>query len=550
MSYFDDTKALIEQASQIFREIVGSDAYTLSLTLLKKKLDEPSVLAIAGKVKAGKSSFLNALIGQKIAKVGELETTATINKFVYGKPVNSQKPVKVVWESGDITYETLDFMDSLQGNDESTIKKAEGIAHLEYAIELDVLKEVSLVDTPGTNAVVEGHQKVAEKFFHLRNKHNAQSLSCINSADAIIYLTGAVANVSDADFLSQFNSDISAYSSVNCIGVLSKVDIDESLVRRRKEQAQYLADSLSGNLYTVMPVSSEIYFALNNKDLRLDELYQILKVMPDKAFEFFMTQEKFWLYENEAVIAKLYAGAQAEIPSLQVRKRLKGDFFWSVFRTVCIELKNSNSLEEAIARLNDISGFDNLKKLIDEHFFKRSKQIRCASVLRSLLKIAYDIRRNSFIAMEDKMAKISEWLDVLDNVNGSINNSHDRECLKELSQYLYNSFGNPDKLELLKNKLNDFIIGPAELILEELQQTEADFAFLKTIEETKDFLSEEEYRELKNLFEGKISANGNIDYSAREWHWQEMAMSWRIEKMRAMAQRAADKYSDLIYDKK
>lgn len=547
MGYFDDTRVLIDRASQVFREILGNDSYAISLMQLRRRLDEPSVLAIAGKVKAGKSSFLNALIGEKVAKVGELETTATINKFVYGKPVNPKKPVKVVWETGDITYETMSFMDSLQANDEDTIKKAEGIAHLEYALDSDVLREVTLVDTPGTSAAVEGHQKVAEKFFNLRKKHNEQSIDCVNNADAIIYLTGAVANVSDSDFLSHFNSDVNRYSSVNSIGVLSKVDIDAMLLKRRKEQAEYLADSLSDNLYTVMPVSSEIYFVLKNKSLDLNLLFKVVKEMPDKAFGFFMTQEKFWLYENEATISKLYAGVSESVPSFDLRKQLKGNVLWSVFRTVCMELREAKSLDEAVARLADIAGIDSLRKLIEEHFFKRSKQIRCASVLRSLLKLAYQLRRNSFVELEEQSSKMSLWIQVLGKIKEKSSISEERTQLTAISEFLANQMHNPEKLNDLKTTLNECVISPAELLLAELEQTEADYSYLKTIEDIKEYLPEAEYCELKNLFEGKISENKGLDFPDREWYWQELAVSARNEKIRSMAQRASEIYSDLIY---
>ena len=37
------------------------------------------VVAVVGRVKAGKSTFINALLGEDLAKVGPTETTATIN---------------------------------------------------------------------------------------------------------------------------------------------------------------------------------------------------------------------------------------------------------------------------------------------------------------------------------------------------------------------------------------------------------------------------------------------------------------------------------------
>ncbi|MHB1424406.1 MAG: dynamin family protein, partial [Gemmataceae bacterium] len=46
---------------------------------LAGQVDKPCVLAVVGRMKAGKSTFINALLGEDLAPVGNTETTATIN---------------------------------------------------------------------------------------------------------------------------------------------------------------------------------------------------------------------------------------------------------------------------------------------------------------------------------------------------------------------------------------------------------------------------------------------------------------------------------------
>src|SRR5215216_4747816 len=98
---------------------------------LAKQVHQPCVVAVVGRVKVGKSTFVNALLRQDLAKVGTTETTATINYFTYGKP-DPDRPVRCHWGSGKITDETQGFLDSLQGNDLETLRRADGIDHLEY----------------------------------------------------------------------------------------------------------------------------------------------------------------------------------------------------------------------------------------------------------------------------------------------------------------------------------------------------------------------------------------------------------------------------------
>ena len=61
---------------------------------LARELDRKCVVAVVGSVDSGKSSFINALLGADLAKVGATETTATVNRFRYGQP-NPERPVRI-----------------------------------------------------------------------------------------------------------------------------------------------------------------------------------------------------------------------------------------------------------------------------------------------------------------------------------------------------------------------------------------------------------------------------------------------------------------------
>jgi predicted GTPase len=53
---------------------------------LAGQVHSPCVVAVVGRVRVGKSTFVNALLGEDHAKIGTTETTATINYFSYGEP--------------------------------------------------------------------------------------------------------------------------------------------------------------------------------------------------------------------------------------------------------------------------------------------------------------------------------------------------------------------------------------------------------------------------------------------------------------------------------
>src|SRR5205807_1356977 len=135
---------------------------------LTTQVYEPAMVAVVGQVKVGKSSFINALLGADLAKVGQSETTATINQFRYGK-ATAERPVRVVWrgEGHEPAYETKEFLDSLQGNDEATLARAMHIDHLEYYLLNPYLEHITLVDTPGTGSPIKEHQNRSAEFMRL-----------------------------------------------------------------------------------------------------------------------------------------------------------------------------------------------------------------------------------------------------------------------------------------------------------------------------------------------------------------------------------------------
>jgi GTPase SAR1 family protein len=96
-------------------------------------LAEPYMFVVVGEVKSGKSSFINALLdpGKEICKVAASPMTDTIQQIVYGSP------------------EREEFLSPF-------LKKI-------YE-ENEILKEIAVVDTPGTNTIVEHHQEITEKF--------------------------------------------------------------------------------------------------------------------------------------------------------------------------------------------------------------------------------------------------------------------------------------------------------------------------------------------------------------------------------------------------
>ncbi len=96
-------------------------------------LQTPYMFVIVGEVKAGKSSFVNALLHSEteICAVAPSPMTDTIQQIVYGA----------------------------EHKEESLSPLLKRIYHPE-----EILKNVTIVDTPGTNTIIEHHQEITENF--------------------------------------------------------------------------------------------------------------------------------------------------------------------------------------------------------------------------------------------------------------------------------------------------------------------------------------------------------------------------------------------------
>jgi GTPase SAR1 family protein len=102
-----------------------------SLHGLLTNIREPLLFVVVGEVKSGKSSLINALFGQEIAKADVLPATDRVCIFRYGR-------------------------------EEKQIELSPRL--VENHLPIEFLRDFNIVDTPGTNTMVAEHQTITENF--------------------------------------------------------------------------------------------------------------------------------------------------------------------------------------------------------------------------------------------------------------------------------------------------------------------------------------------------------------------------------------------------
>lgn len=127
----DEERALLETvAAELEAEGASvDDLATLAASI--DQLDAPFLLVVVGEFNAGKSALLNALLGEAVLAEGVTPTTSRIQVLQWGE---------------DVTRERIDEV-----TDSLTAPAA-------------LLRQVRLVDTPGTNALDREHERLTSEF--------------------------------------------------------------------------------------------------------------------------------------------------------------------------------------------------------------------------------------------------------------------------------------------------------------------------------------------------------------------------------------------------
>jgi small GTP-binding protein len=126
---------------------------------LATERSRPLRLAIVGEFNAGKSTFINALMGTDVAPTGVLPTTATLHHLLWAPDPFA----KIVFARGQTPPEaplerilpTSELRDALKRIDLATVER------VDIGMPLPALVRVEIIDTPGFNAPDPRHADVA-----------------------------------------------------------------------------------------------------------------------------------------------------------------------------------------------------------------------------------------------------------------------------------------------------------------------------------------------------------------------------------------------------
>ena len=177
----------------------AADLATLSASV--RQLDELFMIVVVGEFNAGKSTFVNALLGERIFEEGVTPTTARIQLIRYGATVAS-------------------------GHDDG--------GALVMTAPVELLHDLQIVDTPGTNALNREHERLTREF--------------VPRADLVVFLTSA-----DRPFTESERAFLEAIRDwgKKIVIVVNKMDILES--KDQLSEVLTFVDQAASRLLGVTP---------------------------------------------------------------------------------------------------------------------------------------------------------------------------------------------------------------------------------------------------------------------------------------------------------
>jgi predicted GTPase len=286
------TSPLLEEVRGLLQTASSTYAGTESgerLDDVLARLDEPLRVAIAGKVKAGKSTLLNALVGEELAPTDEGECTKIITWYRDGQtykvelyPHDDGEPRQVPFARDEGAIE-VDIGDTT----------ADEVERLVVDWPSSSLKRITLIDTPGIASLSEDVSARTKNYLTPDDDKET-------AADAVLYLMKHL-HATDVNFLEAFHDEEASQATpVNAIAVLSRAD--EVAVGRldamdsaRSIAARYSTDPKVRRLaQTVLPVAGLLaQTGATIREAEFKALSAIASAPEDETDKLFLSADRF-----------------------------------------------------------------------------------------------------------------------------------------------------------------------------------------------------------------------------------------------------------------
>lgn len=397
MSTSDNVRAILGGTIAAYRADPAyrqrPDAHA-ELEQIEKRLNQPMRIALAGTLKAGKSTLVNALVGEDIAPTDATEATRIVTRFRHGPSPKvtanhrdgGRSNVPIARTGGDL-QRSLTF--SFTGLD------PEDVEDLDVEWPAAELIDATIIDTPGTSSL---SRDVSQRTLRLLVPQDG-----VPRVDAVVFLLRTL-NAADIALLKQIGELVGGSSgALGVIGVASRADeigagrID-AMLSARDVATRFTAEmDRTGICQAVVPVSGLL--ALTARTLRQSEFVALEKlagVPPAELARAMLSVDRFVREDSSLPV------------DAATRAALLDRFGMFGIRISIAVLSAGIGDSVALAEeLLERSGLIALRDVIDQQFAQRSDLLKAHTALLSLRRF---VQVNPIYASRQILADIDPLL--------------------------------------------------------------------------------------------------------------------------------------------
>jgi len=351
-----------------------------ALTHAQAQLDRPMTVAVVGRIKAGKSTMTNALLGQRLAATGPIECTYNVNWFHYAETPS----LTVHYRDGRSPEQRApEELEQLTRRAAESAEALAGIDYIDVRAHSPLLRRFSLVDTPGLDSAYVADSANTAAFLGLHSAQISERTATeARNADAVLYLFSRALAASGASVVEEFAGPAFGRATpLNAIGVLTKVDANwrsagDPLERGRKSAADWMREPESRRLFfAIRPVCALV--ALGAQTLTEGE-YDALRALTALG--------------DDALRTALGAARRFTAPKLagvKVDAVLRGALFerlgaYGIVLATGLLRKRKLTREALANELYRASGMADLEDLVVSHFGNRALLIKLERIVGEL----------------------------------------------------------------------------------------------------------------------------------------------------------------------
>lgn len=366
MSLPDRTREVLAEAAAVYR----GTAHEPVLAAARDRLDAPLRIAVAGRMKAGKSTLLNALVGERLAPTDAGECTRVVTWYADGHTYR----VLVHPKDGEPRQARFTREDGAIEVDLGGLA-SEQVDRLEISWPSQALRTATLVDTPGIGSLTES---TGRRTWELLVGDEEET-----PADAVLYLMRHL-HSGDVEFLRAFHDvEVSRPDPVNAIGVLSRADEigagrPDSMTSARTIAARLAADPVVRRVVqTVVPVAGLLAeTAATLTETEVAHLRSVAALPPAEVADLLLSADRFLARRPDLGVTELE------------RQHLLDRFGLFGIRLTSTLLRRPGVTATDLARdLAARSGLDQLQGVLSSLFHDRRDVLKSRSALLAVDRI-------------------------------------------------------------------------------------------------------------------------------------------------------------------